>query len=120
MSLQYDPSLTGRDLVVHHAEDGPYALYARGKLVRSVKADNEYLIGEAIAILLGIDDVADDAFLLGKDYASDNAAQTLVEIDSYTRTRAADRDEADRLRSEARGLLARADQLDPSPPTREG
>ena len=82
------------------------ALYVDGKLD---KVGDHYYVDERIAELLGVETVDSDDFMMGGNYRED-AAQTLEELEAYTRAREGKLETAEELRAKAAELLRQAEE----------
>lgn len=101
MSLREIP-----DMEVHEAEEWA-ALYVDGRLDR---VGDAYLTDERIREIVGVRTVQDDAFMRGQIRA-DGVAQTVAEVEEYSRQRQRRRERAAALRAEAARLEAEAAAL---------
>lgn len=102
--------MVGGRIEIHHAEDGPTALYLDGQLVGCWKDD--YNATECALTLCGVVTVDDNAFLLGgKD--RDDAALTLEGVASFRTTREGKVQTAREKRAAADALIAEAAEMDP-------
>lgn len=94
-------------VVVHEGSGEWSAVYADGLLVR---VGDHYLADEWIREHFGVTTIQSDDFLLGGD-GRDSVAQTLEELEAYTRQRAELLARVAELRAEAAELEAKAQEL---------
>lgn len=94
-------------LTVYQGANEWSALYKDGKLE---KVGDHYLIDERIRELYEIDTIQSEDFMQGGNYTHD-VAQTLEEVEAYTKVREQNERTVEELRAQARGLIAQADRL---------